>query len=90
VEDYNKAIEYFQMRYRPKPTEMFRIFLQVARFLREFSDFETPNTPDFRHPPIMGNREVMSIGLIPELIELKMFWGEVVVDLSNDSNKRPY
>jgi len=68
---------------------MFRIFLQVARFLREFSDFETPNTPDFRHPPIMGNREVMSIGLIPELIELKMYWGEVVVDLSEDVNGTP-
>jgi len=32
----------------------------------------------------MGNREVMNIGLIPELIELKMYWGEVIIDLSNE------
>jgi hypothetical protein len=68
------------MKHRPTPNELFKIFLQVARFLREFSDFETLDTPEFRHPKIQGSSEVMKVGLIPELIELEMYWGEAVVD----------
>jgi hypothetical protein len=30
----------------------------VSRFLKDFSDFETKNTPDFRHPPIKGGIEL--------------------------------
>ena len=57
------------MEQRPSPDELFRIFLQIARFLREYADFETADTPTFRHPPIMGGGEVVRIGLLPELIE---------------------
>ena len=52
VLEYNKAIEGFEIHYHPTSENLFRIFLQVARFLKEFSDFETSFTPDFRHPAI--------------------------------------
>jgi len=35
----------------------------MSRFLKDFSDFETSLTPDFRHPPIVGNKELQEIGL---------------------------
>lgn len=50
--EYNKAVESFDMHYRPNQQDSFRIILQISRFLKEFSDFETDYTPDFRHPPI--------------------------------------
>lgn len=50
--EYNKAVENFDMHYKPNPQDTFRIILQISRFLKEFSDFETVFTPDFRHPPI--------------------------------------
>lgn len=50
--EYNKAVENFDMHYKPNPQDTFRIILQISRFLKEFSDFETLYTPDFRHPPI--------------------------------------
>lgn len=28
----------------------------------------------------MGGSEVMKVGLVPELIELDMYWGEAIVD----------
>ena len=30
----------------------------------------------------MGSGEVLRVGLVPELIDLKMFWGEVFLDYS--------
>mgnify|MGYP007016669404 FL=1 len=50
--EYNKAVESFDMHYKPSPEDTFRIILQISRFLKEFSDFETRYTPDFRHPYI--------------------------------------
>ena len=50
--EYNKAVESFDMHYKPAPQDTFRIILQISRFLKEFSDFETDFTPEFRHPPI--------------------------------------
>jgi len=32
--------------------------------MKDFSDFETRNTPDFRHPPIHGGPELEQIGRI--------------------------
>ena len=52
VTEYNKAVETFDMHYKPNPEDTFRIILQVSRFLKEFSDFETRVTPDFRHPSV--------------------------------------
>lgn len=54
VVEYNKGLELFDMHYSPKPEDLFTIILQISRFLKEFSDFETKNTPQFRHPFIKG------------------------------------
>ena len=50
--EYNKAVESFIMHYKPSSHDTFSIILQISRFLKEFSDFETEQTPDFRHPLI--------------------------------------
>ena len=54
VVEYNKGLELFDMHFSPKPEDLFTIILQISRFLKEFSDFETKNTPKFRHPFIKG------------------------------------
>lgn len=69
-------MEVFEKRYKPSTKDLFTIFLQFSRFFKEFSDFETENTPDFRHPPILGYREVKNIGLYPEVDRMNMYWGE--------------
>jgi len=77
VIEYDKSIETFIMHYRPTPENVFSIFLQVSRFMKEFSDFENDNTPEFRHPPIVGGAEMAKIGLYPEIDILGIFWGDV-------------
>ena len=52
VTEYNKGIELFDSQFNPEPDKLFMIILQVCRFLKEFSDFETDITPVFRHPLI--------------------------------------
>jgi hypothetical protein len=78
--DYNKAIEGFEMHYRPVAEDMFRIVIQISRFLKEFSDFETRVTPEFKHPPIKGGKELTEIGIRKEIKKMTMFipeeWGE--------------
>lgn len=54
VIEYNKGVEQFDTQYIPEPDRLFVIILQVCRFLKEFSDFETDVTPVFRHPLIKG------------------------------------
>ena len=54
VVEYNKGIELFDGHYNPESDKLFVIILQVCRFLKEFSDFETNVTPVFRHPKIIG------------------------------------
>jgi hypothetical protein len=54
VTEYNKGIELFDSHFDPEPDKLFMIILQVCRFLKEFSDFETAFTPSFRHPLIKG------------------------------------
>lgn len=54
VVEYSKGLELFDMHYSPSSDELFTIVLQISRFLKEFSDFETRRTPDFRHPYIKG------------------------------------
>ena len=56
--EYNKALEAFEMHYHPNNEDLFQIIFQMSRFLKDFSDFETNLTPDFRHPPIVGNKEL--------------------------------
>ncbi|EGR26947.1 TPR repeat protein [Ichthyophthirius multifiliis] len=74
VGEYNKAIEGFEMHYHPSSQDVFRIIVQISRFLKEFADFETYNTPYFRHPPIRGTCEQLEdIGLLRELVNLQLF-----------------
>lgn len=43
--------------------------------MKEFSDFETYNTPEFRHPPINGIlEELEDIGLLNEIVGLKLYY----------------
>lgn len=50
--EYSNAIEGFEIHYKPSSEDTFMIILQVSRFLKEFGDFETDITPEYRHPPI--------------------------------------
>jgi hypothetical protein len=73
VIEYNKAIEGFEMHYHPTSDDLFRIITQISRFLREFSDFETYYTPEFRHPQLIGNRkELEDIGILGEFRNLAL------------------
>jgi hypothetical protein len=54
VIEYNKRLELFDIHYAPKPEELFMIILQISRFFKEFADFETFDTPLFKHPYIKG------------------------------------
>lgn len=52
VIEYNKRLELFDLHFEPKPEDLFITILQISRFFKEFADFETKNTPAFRHPHI--------------------------------------
>lgn len=52
------------------------IILQISRFLKEFSDFETNFTPEFRHPPIRGGQELKEIGLRHEIKKMGIYMNE--------------
>jgi len=54
VVEYNKGSELFDMHYSPSVEDLFTIIIQVSRFLKEFTDFESKRTPEFRHPFIKG------------------------------------
>lgn len=74
VIEYNKAIEGFSMHYHPSDENIFKIIVQISRFLKEFCDFETYETPAFRHPLIEGNMtELQKIGLLGEFTELEIY-----------------
>lgn len=62
------------MHYHPSDENTFRIIVQISRFLKEFCDFETYDTPSFRHPFIEGNMlELSKIGLLTELSNLEIY-----------------
>lgn len=71
VEEYNKGIELFDTHYNPEPNDLFLIILQICRFLKEFSDFETQVTPDFRHPLIKGKVGMKKQNDVYQISELK-------------------
>ena len=54
IHEYNKSLELFDMHFNPKDDEIFMINVQIARFFKELSEFESPITPEFRHPLIKG------------------------------------
>jgi len=77
VEEYNKALEHYITHYHPNEEELFKIMMQISRFLKEFSDFEGTETCDFRHPNIQGTViDLDSIGLLREIIMMKMYEDE--------------
>ncbi|CAD8161669.1 unnamed protein product [Paramecium pentaurelia] len=77
VLEYNKAVEGFQIHYHPSAEDLFRIIIQVSRFLKEFGDFETKNTPVFRHPPIIGVlQDLYDIGLLQEILKLDLYFNK--------------
>lgn len=75
VIEFNKSIEFFTLRYLPDTQTTFQIFFQVAVFLKEFSDFEKPDQPSFRHPHIVGDSEIDEIGLYKEIDIMNMYFG---------------
>jgi len=54
IHEYNKSLELFDMHFNPKDHEIFMINVQISRFFKELSEFESPITPEFRHPLIKG------------------------------------
>ena len=52
--EYHKSVEMFDTHYKLKSDDIFHIIIQLSRFFKDFSVFETNSTPDFRHPPIKG------------------------------------
>ena len=43
--------------FHPEPESLFYVIAQMAKFLKEFSDFG--NCPVFRHPKIRGHPQVL-------------------------------
>ena len=63
------------MHYHPSDENIFSIIVQISKFLKEFCDFETYDTPAFRHPHIEGNMlELRKIGLLGELANLDIYF----------------
>ena len=86
--EYNKAVEGFEMHYHPESEDVFKIILQISRFLKEFSDFETYFTPEFRHPAIKSvKKEMEEIGLFYEINQLNLFVATNTVEEDETNNK---
>ncbi len=54
IHEYNKSFELFDMHFNPSDHEIFMINIQISRFFKELSEFESSITPEFRHPLIKG------------------------------------
>lgn len=54
VYEYNKTLSLFEMHFNPNNKSIFSIHLQLCRFFKEMSEFESEMTPKFRHPNIKG------------------------------------
>lgn len=78
IHEYNKSLELFDMHFNPKDDEIFMINVQISRFFKELSEFESPITPEFRHPLIKG-KVVQTI----ESIDYTFKKPEVVVEKNN-------
>jgi len=60
VGEYAKALNSFELRLAPPSLDLFKIVLQFCRFFKEYADFETELTPDFKHPLIINKLEIRS------------------------------
>ena len=54
VNEFVKRLESFTLHFEPSAGDLFTIILQISRFFKEFADFETRETPAFRHPYVKG------------------------------------
>lgn len=94
VIEYNKRLEIFDIHYEPKPEDMFIIILQISRFFKEFADFETRKTPEFKHPFIRG--KLMQLTNLEENDEKTELRADIIGFLNQDgkmntsSQKRLY
>ena len=70
--EYNNALEAYCLKFYLTPEDMFKVVFQISRFLKEFSEFETKLTPDFRHPFIRECQELAEICLHEEGNKLDM------------------
>jgi len=52
--------------------------------LKEFSDFETDEIPDFRHPQILGQAEIEEIGLFKEINDMEMYFGDLLNGVNDE------
>ena len=66
VSEYCKSVDEFERHSQPSPEDLFKIILQLARFLKEFGDFETSKTPEFRHPGIKNKLVIDTHGVAAE------------------------
>ena len=60
--EYYKSVEMFDTHFRLKSDELFNLIIQLSRFFKDIGDFETSNTPDFRHPLLKGGNYMEQIG----------------------------
>ena len=60
VGEYAKALDSFELRLAPPSLDLFKIVLQFCRFFKEYADFESELTPDFKHPLIVNKLEIRS------------------------------
>lgn len=73
VFEYNKAIEAYKSHYYPKEEDLYKIIFQLAMFFKEYAEFESARTPEFRHPAIKGEvDQLVEIGIYEELKSLSM------------------
>lgn len=82
VIEYNKRLEIFDIHFEPKPEDLFIIILQISRFFKEFADFETRKTPDFKHPFIRG--KLMQLKEGEEKEEHSEFRADIIGFLNQD------
>ena len=67
VQEYNKILEQFVEQHNPKNQEIFIILVQFCRFFKEFSELETGEKFEFRHPPLKRLHELKDLNLYDEL-----------------------
>lgn len=70
--EYNNALEAYCLKFILGFEDMFKICLQISRFLKEFGEFENNLTPDFRHPFIRKCPELSEIYFNDEGMRLEL------------------
>ena len=57
VSEYARSLDAFEVKLNPSSINLFKIILQFCRFFKEYADFETEKTPEFKHPFIINKLE---------------------------------